>query len=163
MGAAVAREIRRQEKYDGKPIENKSLADLAGTTVETISSKMKRSDDFSFVFNRNGRRIRVALRPKWGTGRRFDLARLVGDRLFGRIGQLSPATSAHSYRQKAQRSFAAELLSPFEAVDEMLGNDDSEERQTEVAEYYAVSPMTIQTLLVNNGRLARERFSLGFD
>ena len=163
MGAAIAREIRRQEKYDGNPIDNACLANLAGTTVETISSKMKCSDDFSFVFNRNGRRTRVALRPKWETGRRFDPARLVGDRLFGRIGQLSPVTSAHSYRQKAQRSFAAELLSPFEAIDEMLGNDDSEEKQTEVAEYYAVSPITVQTLLVNNGRLAREHFSLGFD
>lgn len=45
----------------------------------------------------------------------------------------------------------------------MLGNDDSEEKQTEVVEYYAVSPMTIQTLLVNNRHFARERFSLGSD
>lgn len=90
VGAAVAREIRRQEKYDVKPIDNTSLANLAGTTVETISSKMKCSDDFSFVFNRNGRRTRVALKPKWETGRRFDLARLVGDRLFGLSASFLP-------------------------------------------------------------------------
>ncbi len=48
------------------------------------------------------------------------------------------------------------LLSPYEAVDDMLGADTSEERQTEVAEHFQVSPMAIWTQLVNKGRVARE-------
>ena len=71
-------------------------------------------------------------------------------------GALHPATRTHTYRQKAQRSFAAELLSPFEVVDEMLGNDYSMEKRQEVAEWFAVSPMMIDNQLKNYGRIERE-------
>ena len=55
-----------------------------------------------------------------------------------------------------QRAFAAELLSPFAAVEDMLGRDYSEEKQNEVAEHFAVSPMTIQTQLVNHRSIDRD-------
>ena len=102
----------------------------------------------------------VVLRPKWKTGRRFELARLVGDRVLGAASgrpaeQLFPATRAHSYRQKVQRAFAAELPSPFGAVEDLLDGDYSEDRQTEAARRFDVSPMTIQTQLLDHGRLAR--------
>jgi Zn-dependent peptidase ImmA (M78 family) len=90
-------------------------------------------------------------------GRRFELARLLGDRIAGSGGgKLLPATRASTYRQKMQRSFAAEFLSPFEAVDEMLKGDYSIESQQDMAEHFSVSPLTIRTLLVNHGRLERE-------
>ena len=38
----------------------------------------------------------------------------------------------------------------------MLDIDISEERQTEVAEHFQVSPLAIRTLLVNKGRIARD-------
>ena len=53
-----------------------------------------------------------------------------------------------------QRAFAAELLSPFASVDEMLGGDYSEEKQNDTAEHFNVSPMTIQTQLLNNRRIS---------
>ena len=77
----------------------------------------------SFVLDRNAREARMVLRSRWQTGRRFDLARLIGDRVIVSGGALHPATRTYTYRQKAQRSFAAELLSPFEAVDDMLAGD----------------------------------------
>jgi hypothetical protein len=55
-----------------------------------------------------------------------------------------------------QRSFAAELLSLFEAVDRMLDGDYSGEAQQDAAEHFQVSELTIRTLLVNNRRLERE-------
>jgi hypothetical protein len=57
-----------------------------------------------------------------------------------------------------QRSFAAEFLSPFSAVDEMLAGDYSMESQQDVAEHFDVSPLTIQTLLMNHGRVERDAF-----
>jgi Zn-dependent peptidase ImmA (M78 family) len=57
-----------------------------------------------------------------------------------------------------QRSFAAEFLSPFDAVDEMLSGDYSLENQQEVADHFNVSPMTIRTSLVNHKRIDREGF-----
>ena len=107
---------------------------------------------------------RLALRSKRDTGRRFELARLIGDRLLGAsanwLGEpLSPATRAYSFRQRAQRAFAAELLSPFAAVEEMLAGDYSEDLQRDVAEHFGVSERTIRTQLLNHGRIAREEAS----
>ena len=153
VGKAAASAVRRQERLGTEPIGNTRLAELAGTTVRAISEYTMRSDKLAFALDRNGAGTRMAFRAKWETGRRFELARLIGDRLFNDSDRLFPATQAYSYRQKAQRTFAAELLSPFEAVNEILGNDDSDENQAAVADRYQVSPMTIRTLLVNNGRI----------
>lgn len=62
-----------------------------------------------------------------------------------------------------QRAFAAELLSPFEAVEEMLADDYSTESQQDVAKHFQVSDMTIRTLLVNHRRLEREELDGDFD
>ena len=153
VGKAAASAVRRQERLGTEPIGNTRLAELAGTTVRAISEYTMRSDKMAFALDRNGAGTRMAFRARWETGRRFELARLIGDRLFNDSGRLFPATQAYSYRQKAQRTFAAELLSPFEAVNEILGNDDSDESQAAVADRYQVSPMMIRTLLVNNSRI----------
>lgn len=161
LGEQVARKIRFQEGLDEARISNERLAHFAGTGAAAISDTGRRSRNISFTLDRGDGRARVSLRSKWVTGRRFELARLIGDRLvFKQINKSSehlyPATRAYSYRQKMQRAFAAELLSPFAAVDEMLGGDHSEERQNEVATHFKVSPMTIQAQLVNNGRIRIE-------
>lgn len=160
VGVSAAAAIRRQERLGNAPLADDVLADLAGTTAGVITGDQQ-SDGFSWVFRPDGRLAQVALRSKWDTGRRFDLARLLGDRVFadrqpGGPDPLSPATRSYSYRQKAQRAFAAELLSPWTAVEEMLGNDYSEENREQVAEYYSVSPMTISSLALSNADFASE-------
>lgn len=159
IGEGAARAVRVQEKLGGEPISNDRLAELAGTTISAIEHGSVCSDQLSFSIAEDGHRSRLALRPKWETGRRFDLARLIGDRLFDGSEPLSSATQAYSYRQKAQRAFAAELLSPYEAVDDMLGTDTSEERQTEIADHFQVSPLTIWTMLTNKCRISRQSSS----
>ena len=149
VGEAAADAVRHQEKLGTGPIGNARLAELAGTTAHAISELMRHSDEMAFALDRNGEGTRMAFRSKWETGRRFELARLIGDRLFGGARRLFPATQAYSYRQKAQRTFAAELLSPFDGVSEMFDGDTSDERQADVAEYYQVPSMAIRTLLVN--------------
>ena len=108
------------------------------------------------MLDRSANCASVVLRSRWDTGRRFDIARLIGDRLISASGALHPATRTFTYRQKAQRSFAAELLSPFEAVEEMLAGDYSLERQQDAAEHFHVSTMTINAMLKNRGRIERE-------
>ena len=163
LGQQAARRLRAQEALDGQPISDGDLSIFAGTTSSTISRTEKHSSEISFSLdneNEDGT-ARLSLRSKWETGRRFELARLIGDRVLGsRTGyaaeRLSPATRTHSYRQQMQRAFAAEFLSPFRSVEEMLSGDYSEERQNDVADYFKVSPMTISTLLVNHGRVDRD-------
>lgn len=155
VGVAAAQALRDEQSLGVQPIGDGRLADMGGTVAQTLLDLDAGGADFSFALDGTVQASRIVLRSRWQTGRRFDLARLIGDRLIARNGSLHPATRSDTYRQKAQRAFAAELLSPFEAVDDMLAGDYSEERCNEVAEHFAVSPMTIEALLMNNGRTER--------
>ncbi len=163
LGADAARALRAQEGLGTAPIPTTRLAALAGTSEAVITRQGSTRLPMSFALDTDAPTSRLVLRSKWGTGRRFDLARLIGDRLIAASGALHPATGAETYRQKAQRAFAAELLCPFDAVDAMLEGDTSQERQQDVADHFDVSPMAVETLLNFHGRLDREAFSEGLD
>ncbi len=156
LGARAARALREQEKLGKGPIANEMLAKLAGVSSAALSEKTA-GPLISFALDEGATKGRVVLRSRWETGRRFELARILGDRILAREkDRLFPATRAYTYRQKMQRSFAAELLSPFESLDDMLSGDYSMESQQDAAAYFQVSELTIRTLLVNHGRLERE-------
>ena len=161
VGHSIADSLRNQEDLNGQPITDEQLSALTGTSVKTISQPGRDFNGISFSLTQDEHGARVALGPKWKTGRRFWLARLLGGRLFGQltdqpVERLLPATRTYSYRQKVQRAFAAEFLSPFSEVDDMLGGDYSEESQFEAATRFDVSPLLIQTQLVNHGRIDRD-------
>lgn len=161
LGERAARTIRERERLDGQPVSDETLANFAGTTRNAVSDRSRHSNGISFALDRDDRHARLSLRSRWETGRRFELARLIGDRLLsGHTGhpteRLFPATRTYSYRQQIQRAFAAELLCPFASADEMLGGDYSEDKQNDVAEYFNVSPMTIRTQLRNKRRIDEE-------
>ena len=150
VGVAAARSLRRQEGFDGELIDNNRLSELFGTTSAVLEPTSSPIPQLSFML-RDGDRGRVALRSKWETGRRFALARLLGDRLLRQLGEpLQPATEAYTYRQKAQRAFAAELLCPYDALTDFLGTDCSEHRCKEAAEHFMVSSLVVDSLLVSN-------------
>lgn len=156
LGASVAKILREQERSGDLPISDDRLADLFAVSKSAVNAHNATDPRVSFLVNSDSQEGRVVLRSKWKTGRRFELARLLGDKLMNSEGRLFPATRAYTYRQKAQRAFAAELLSPFTVVLGMLQGDYSQEKQLDVAEYFGVSEITIRTQLVNHGILDRE-------
>lgn len=157
LGADAAKALRDQERLVGNTISDQQLANMAGTSVSSLSDSSWGAD-LSFAIDENFNRGRMVFRSKWHTGRRFELARLLGDRILAPLeNRLFPATRSHTYRQKMQRAFAAEFLSPIELVEEMLGGDYSMECQQDVATHFKVSELTIRTLLVNHNRLEREQ------
>ena len=149
VGVAAARSLREQEALDGEPIDNGRLSELFGTTKTALEQTASHAQRMSFLLTNRGR-SRLVLRSKWEVGRRFALARLLGDHLLAAGEPLLPATGAHTYRQKAQRAFAAELLCPYHAVVDFLGADRSEDRCNEAATHFNVSSLAIATLLANN-------------
>ncbi len=156
LGAAAASALREQERLDGQPISDDKLATMVGTRVAALADRTS-GGNLSFALDENTNRSRIVLRSKWQTGRRFELARILGDQVARQqTSRLFPATRSYTYRQKMQRSFAAEFFSPFGAVEEMLAGDFSMENQQEAAEYFNVSPMTIRTLLVNHKKIERD-------
>lgn len=160
LGADAARSMRSQEHLGAGPLGDDRLCDLAGVTAEALRSN-KTGSGLSFVLDETAGNGHMVLRSRWKAGRRFELARLLADRLVAPAnGRLHVATRAHTYRQKAQRSFAAEFLSPFEAVDAMLDGDYSAEAQSDAAEHFQVSDRTILTLLVNHQRVERDELEV---
>ena len=112
VGVAVAHAVRRSAGLSGQPVDTPMLASMAGTSESVIHKHDRTAETISFALDDDGSgSSRIVMRQKSKTGRRFDLARLIADRLFDNdIGDpLLPATQAYTYRQKAQRAFAAEL------------------------------------------------------
>ena len=156
VGAKSARVLRAEQGLGDGPILDERLAGLAGVG-RMVLEKDATGATLSFSLERNPTVGRVVLRSRWKSGRRFELARLLGDRVSAPRGErLRCATRAYTYRQQMQRAFAAEFLSPFDAVDAMLAGDFSIEAQEDAARHFQVSPLTIRTLLVNHKRLDRE-------
>lgn len=158
VGAEAAQSLRTHLGLDlGRAISKHSLSEFYGATASLLDdSPALQQIDLSFSLTEPNEQSRVLLRSKWGTGRRFELARLLGDHIvYATQDPMSPATRSSTYRQKVQRAFAAELLSPFKAVDEMLGGDYSMESQQDVAHHFDVSELTVRTLLVNHNRISR--------
>lgn len=156
QGRHIAEALRRKQGLGAAPIATPRLASMLGAPAPD-DHKAYGNTPLSFVMTGSDACVRVVLRSKWDTGRRFELARLLGDQLlFGANMPFLPATRAHTFRQKAQRSFAAEFLCPFEAVEDMLRGDYSPEATEEVAEHFNVSTLTVETLLRNHGRIERE-------
>ncbi len=162
LGAEAARALRQQEGLGDEVLSGDKLARLVGVEASALADTSTGSN-VSFILDHNATRGRFVLRSRWKTGRRFELARLLADRLVASPGsRLHVATRAYTYRQKMQRSFAAEFLSPFEAVDAMLDGDYSPEAQADVAEHFHVSDLTIRTLLVNHQRIERDELDEDF-
>lgn len=154
VGEQAARRIREHMGSLSDPLGDQRLAEMMGVDPAALVAR-DRASPLAFSLDGGGSSCRYVFRSRWSTGRRFEAARLVGDRLLlPRSGDsLRPAVSSDTYRQKAQRAFAAELLCPALAVDDMMQGDLSEERQQDVAEHFDVSPLTIRTVLAKQGLL----------
>ncbi len=160
VGAGLARRLRARQDLDGGPLDDKRLCGFAGLLPDAITRTYRRGERLTYVLAERKNEAHVVLRSSRRTGRRFELARLIGDRLLTSLNEcddvLFPATKAYTYRQKAQRAFAAELLSPFHAVEDLMAGDYSSDRQQEVARHFRVSERTISTQLVNYNRISLE-------
>jgi hypothetical protein len=152
-GVSAARALRAQEKLDGRPISNRCLTEWFAVPVELLESG-NHKPELAFELGLEGGQSRVLLRSKWENGRRFELARLLGDSLVqGANEPLHLATTQNTYRQKLQRAFAAELLCPIEPLKAILEGDYTDDAIQGAADHFKVSPLMVTTQLVNNGVL----------
>ena len=159
LGVEAAQALLAEQDLKSGPLPDKRLAELFGTTDKVLDSRpsQSRDMDMSFFVQDEPGYGKLILRSRWHDGRRFELARLLGDRLvFPARCALLPATRAYTYRQKVQRAFAAELLSPFQEVEAFLAGDFSEEMQQEAAQYFQVSELNIRTQLANHRHIDRD-------
>ena len=156
VGADAAVRLRVREKLSADPVPDDRLAGLCGVDERALDERGI-GGKMAFALHANGLGSRVVLRSKWRTGRRFEVARLLADRLLVETEEsLRPATGASTYRQKMQRAFAAELLCPLVNLLDFLGNDFSDDAREEAAERFDVSSHVVRAVLVNNDFLDRD-------
>ncbi|MDE2787433.1 MAG: hypothetical protein OXL37_12325 [Chloroflexota bacterium] len=155
-GEQAARIARGIWGLPSGPIQTSTLADLFGVSLdERPQSELPLSvglrDDGSDVMS-------ISLHQHYLTGRRFTLARLIGDQVAAPPEErLLPATAARTSRQKFQRAFAREMLCPISDLLDFLGpappNDDDID---DAAAHFQVSDRVVAFALVNNGVIQRE-------
>lgn len=161
LGAGSAQALREQERLGGGPLSNAWLAALCGVderAIDTSESPVGQGFPLAFDLAEDQSASRVVLRSRWETGRRFELARLLGDHLTDTEAErLHPATNTYTYRQKIQRAFAAELLAPTDSLATYLDSAASAEEAIEdAAGEFQVSPWVVTRLLVNGGHLGAD-------
>ena len=158
---SAAATVRQMWALDPGPLPSDVLLDRLSVLKKQWHSPKGGSAVKASAGLRNGTDtdLAVFMHRKHETGRRFDLARLVGDHIdtLASEERLLPSTSAKTARQKFQRAFAQELLCPFKDLQDSLGMDRPDEDDIDrVAGEYGVSTRMIESTLVNKRVLARD-------
>ena len=153
VGQNAARALRRSEGLGDRPISDRLLSEMCGLPDGVFSRSSPVKPPMAYTLStKTGRRI--VFRARVSNGRRFDAARLLGDKLLVRNDEsLQPATWSHTFRQKMQRAFAAELLCPFDALLDKLDGDHSDDSIEEAAKKFRVSPRLVANRLEDSGML----------
>ncbi|NEX17769.1 MAG: hypothetical protein C1943_14400 [Halochromatium sp.] len=136
-------------------ISNTQLAEALGTDAQRLFAPSTATqcpisagfrDDLSGHFD-------VVLAARAPTGRRFAVARLLGDYLASADTEhLLPATATKTARQTFQRAFAQQLLCPVDDLKRVLDTDQpDDERIEDAALEFDVSPLLVKTTLVHQG------------
>ena len=159
VGVDAATALRSQEALCG-PLDDRRLAEMYGVSAKSLA--YQGSADMAFALAGRCDET-VVLRARMPTGRRFELARLLADRLLVRTDDLlRPANGAGTFRQGLQRAFAAELLCPFEDLREHLGSDHSQEAMKSAADHFRVSPWVVTRRLSDHGLVPLEVDDIGW-
>jgi hypothetical protein len=152
IGSRLANEVRRACGNEKAPVSNRDLGDFFGKLPSTFqtSSDSGSAPPVSLAVLRNAE-IGLVFRKSRETGKRFEAARLLGDYILnGNSDSWLPGTDSSSFRQKVQRSFAAQFLTPIDSLLERLNGKIDEDSVTEAASFFNVSPFAVQSHLVNN-------------
>lgn len=150
-----ARALRNKIGNVSGPVPDRSLHDLLGMSSEAAanwSAPLGRSP-VAVAIPMNDHRLKFVPRRHSSAGKRFELARFLGEYLRPSTHELRwlVSTDLSTFRQKYQRAFAAEFLCPIDLLTSFLDGDFSSYAIEEAAAEFDVSEQTITSLLLNNG------------
>lgn len=160
-GSRLAKQLRAREKLGDGPLSNERLSDLVSAHLPLRGELVKNPLSGGYRNGVSGGRTRIV----WGSTRvesqRFHIGRLLGEaHVLGPEEHLLPVSDAGTALQKLGRSFAQELLCPWEALDAYTdehGLDD--EALSDAAAHFEVSELLVRSTLVNRGKLDRWRIT----
>jgi hypothetical protein len=161
----AAAELRRGLGIADGPVRNRDLGDLLSTRNQAFRAATgpgsTRPYGLRLADRETAGRQRLYLHTRSHASRRFEAARALGDAQWARgarSSRLGPIGWADTARQRFQRAFAQALLCPYEELSDYLGGGEIDDDQIDAAaRRYEVTEGVIRTLLVNKGRIARDR------
>ena len=149
VGIDLAHSLRAHLAIYGDTVPSDQLAQLCGVGKRVLFAS-QRNSKMAFALHEEGNKWRFILRSRVQNGRRFELARLLTERLLSHgKDRLHPATRSYTYRQKVQRAFASEFLCPVDSLRCNL-HEISDASIEDMAEYYQVLPCVVRNQVANN-------------
>ncbi|MGY0561690.1 ImmA/IrrE family metallo-endopeptidase [Luteimonas sp. A277] len=148
-----ARALRQQIGNINGPILNGALTGLMGLSSDAVADFAPRGrSPVAVAMPLNDRQLKFVPRRRSPAGKRFELARFLGEHLRSSIcgERWLVSTDLGTSSQKYQRAFAAEFLCPIDALASFLNGDFSSYAIEEAAEKFDVSEQTVTSLLRNN-------------
>lgn len=154
-GARIASHVRDMLNNSEAPVSDKELGEVISVSEEVLQQGTEVAE-MPMALEENEAQSKLILRSRIPTGKRFELARLLGDQVaYSVTGRFSLCSSAQTYRQKFQRAFAAEFLCPFDSMFDHMHRRTDSDSIDEVAAQYGVSPLVVQNHLINRGHIKR--------
>ena len=156
-GSALADVVRREWSIHSDATDNQCLAELREVSQDWTRTGLDDDISIPIGFRKAGDedRLLASLKKRHRTGRRFALARIIGDHLLaGADDRMLPVTDAVTDPQRFQRAFAQAFLCPFDARSDHLGSKVPDDDFIEdAAQHFNVSSLLVRSTLINHGVL----------
>ena len=163
-GINTARSLRKTLDLGEGAVKDNKICEILGITKNEFR-KLSSNASLPISIGVNLSENKWSILPRYKkikTSQRFELSRLLGDAIMYPYSnrEWMVASDYNSYRQKAQKAFAAEFLCPINSLCDFLKEDYSEEKQEEASLYFGVSLQTVNSSLVNHHVIGRDRLLL---
>lgn len=148
----AAQQVRQKAGLDDGRISAQMFRDIFQTTAESLKAQgTARNLRYSGHVRSQHNQQRVALQSANQRDRRFELACVLGDRIWD-DAPFGIVSKAKTDRQKFQRAFAQNLLVPYGELRKHIDESGPTDRQIEdAAKLFYVHPHVIRRLLVLEG------------
>lgn len=158
----AGKRIRSTYSVSSGPLANRELLSMIKADTRSLDNDQQQSESLKYALLLRDDKTacdQVALRSRWASSRRFELARAIGDAAWTGGDALGPIARSKTARQQFQRAFAQNLLCPIDDLLEYVGTTDpSADDVQAAAKYFDVSERVVQTALVNKHIIDRGRF-----
>lgn len=152
LASEAAHQVRATAGLRDGPIPARAFRELFGTTAESLMARGT-ARDLAYGGRVQAGRVsqKVALKSANQRDRRFELACVLGDRIWEE-SNFGIVSKAKTDRQKFQRAFAQNLLVPYADLRKHIDESGPTDRQIEsAARHFYVNPNAIRRLLVLQG------------
>ena len=163
LGRTVASQLRTLGGFGDDPLSDDDLARLFSIDATFLSydDTPDRPPIGLAVRNGSSAAVNLHFRKRHRSGRRFEAARFIAEEIFAPAEESwLPVSDSKTYRQKVQRSFAAEFLAPISGLQYFLNDDFSPDATDEAAVHFGLSSLAIRSHLANHGFIRPHEVSI---